>query len=332
MRRKLITILMLLMFTFFLSSCDLFGGDTTTTTTTTTTQVTTVTTTAPATTAPVTTEAETTTAPVTTATETTTAAEIYYTVVFYDADGTSVLDTQQVLEGNAAVAPTSPSKPADAQYTYAFTGWDIGFSNITVNTDVAAVYSETLNSYTVTFLDDDGVILDTQTIDYGSGAIAPISPAKADAEMYMYTFTGWNVDFSSIVGELTVRAEYDRMLLTYTVTFNDEDDTLIEEQVVNHGDGAISPPNPFKASDLSNAYQFIGWDVDISDVTSDLTATATYNAVSLNTEFMVNFHDAQGMIIKTESVVIGNAATPPANPPKAADMEFTYTFAEWNDN
>ncbi len=331
MRRKLITMLMLLMFTFFLASCDLFGGNDTTTTTTTTTittttQETTVITTAPVTTAPVTTTTETTT------TETTTAAEIYYTVVFYDSDGTSILDTQQVLEGNAAVAPTSPSKPADAQYTYAFTGWDVGFSNITNDTNVTAIYSETLNSYTVAFLDEDGTILETQTIIYGSGAIAPTSPVKADAEMYTYTFTGWNVDFSNIVGELTVRAEYDRVLLTYTVTFNDEDGILIEEQVVNHGDGAMSPPNPFKVSDGSNAYQFIGWDVDISSITSDLTATATYNAVPLNTEFTVSFYDAEGMFISSESVVIGSAATPPPNPPKAADMQFTYTFAEWNNN
>lgn len=57
-----------------------------------------------------------------------------YTVIFKNYDGT-MLSTQEVIQGNAAIAPEEPSRDG-----YTFTGWDIDFSNVTSDLVVTAQY------------------------------------------------------------------------------------------------------------------------------------------------------------------------------------------------
>lgn len=58
---------------------------------------------------------------------------------------------------------------------------------------------------------------------------------------------------------------------TFTVTFVDWDGTVISEQTVVSGAAATAPADPVR-----EGWTFIGWDVDFSNVTSDLTVTAQY--------------------------------------------------------
>ena len=326
MKRKLISFMTLLLFTILLVGCD-FGGNTTLPTTlppTTTTTEAIETTVAPTTIAP-------TTVPPTTGT-TTTAQNVYFTVEFYDGIG-NLLKTEQVLQGSSATAPVAPEKPADAQYTYTFTGWSASFTNVTSDLDLTPVYSTTLNSYEVTFINEDSTVLKTESVNYGSAATAPTTdPTKADDTMYEYTFIGWNVEFDEITSDLLVRAMYERNLHTYAVTFNDADGTEIEVQNIEYGMDALAPQNPYKPADGSNAYEFTGWDTNFTNVTSDLTVTATYTAVSLTTEYTVNFFTESGMLISTESVLIGQSATAPTSPVKNPDQQYTYTFSEWSNS
>ncbi len=125
-----------------------------------------------------------------------------YTVTFKDWDGT-VLDTQTVEYGKGATAPKTPTREADAQYTYSFARWNTSFSTIRGTTTVTAVYNKTLNKYTVTFKDWDGSVIDEQEVEYGKGATAPQAPARDG-----YTFKEWDADFSNINADTTVNAVY----------------------------------------------------------------------------------------------------------------------------
>ena len=60
-----------------------------------------------------------------------------------------------------------------------------------------------LETFTVTFADWDGTVLNTQTVSKGYAAIAPSDPVRDG-----YTFTGWDVDYSNITSDLTVTAQY----------------------------------------------------------------------------------------------------------------------------
>lgn len=63
-------------------------------------------------------------------------AEQTYTVTFVDHDGT-VIEEQEVAEGEAATAPADPTREG-----YVFVGWDKEFSNVTEDMTVTAVYIE----------------------------------------------------------------------------------------------------------------------------------------------------------------------------------------------
>ncbi len=65
--------------------------------------------------------------------------------------------------------------------------------------------------------------------------------------------------------------EPDPSAVYYTVTFVDWDGTVISSQQVKEGSSAIAPANPTRPG-----YIFNGWDTDFTNVTSDLTVTATY--------------------------------------------------------
>ncbi|MCL1809132.1 MAG: InlB B-repeat-containing protein [Clostridiales bacterium] len=123
--------------------------------------------------------------------------------------------------------------------------------------------------YTVTFEDWNGVRIDQQDIIEGSGALAPKTPEREG-----YHFVGWDVDFSNITEDLIVTALYE--INTYEVTFEDWDGTVLDTQTIEHGSAAVTPDNPTRFDHF-----FIGWDVDFSNITCDLTVTAQYVGWSL---------------------------------------------------
>ncbi|MBQ8751849.1 MAG: InlB B-repeat-containing protein, partial [Clostridia bacterium] len=58
-------------------------------------------------------------------------------------------------------------------------------------------------AYTVTFVDANGEEIESQTIHFGRGAVAPVTPV-VDGK----TFIGWDTDYSFVTGDITVKALY----------------------------------------------------------------------------------------------------------------------------
>ena len=73
-------------------------------------------------------------------------------------------------------------------------------------------FNVAVKKYNVKFVDYDGTVIDTQTIEEGQGAIAPKSPQRISTDKYSYEFAGWNVDFSNITSDLIVKATYDEIV------------------------------------------------------------------------------------------------------------------------
>ena len=236
-----------------------------------------------------------------------------YTVNFDLGAGTLVSGSlsQAINHGSGAVAPTLT--PATG---YSFSSWDVSFSNITSDLTVTAQYA--INTYTVTFDLGVGSLVSgslIQTIDYGSGAVAPVlMPATG------YSFSSWDVAFSNITSDLTVRAQYE--LNTYTVTFDLGAGTLVSgslSQVINHGSGAVAP-----TLTPATGYSFSAWDVAFSNITSDLTVTAQYD---INT-YTVTFDLGAGALVSgslSQTIDYGSAAVAPTLTPVTG-----YSFSAWD--
>lgn len=129
-----------------------------------------------------------------------------YTVSFVDYDGVT-LKTQKVKAGESASAPSDPSRSG-----YIFRGWNNSYRNIKKDTTCTAVYEKTDASsgagnegiFLVTFKDYNGVVLDSQSVNYGKAANAPENPVRAG-----YIFKGWDKAFSYVTSDITVTAVYE---------------------------------------------------------------------------------------------------------------------------
>lgn len=87
-----------------------------------------------------------------------------------------------------------------------------------------------------------------------------------------------SIEISSSVDESTTSSEEETY---YHVTFVNYDDSLLYEVDVLEGSAATySGVDPVKEEDDEFTYEFIGWDIDLSSITSDTTAKAQYNPVA----------------------------------------------------
>ena len=141
-----------------------------------------------------------------------------YTVTFVDYNG-DVIGTDGVLYGNAAVAPEVPAREG-----YTFTGWDTSFDPVTSNLTVTAQYS--INTYTVTFADFDGTVLDTQTVDWNTAAAAPAQPSREG-----FMFTGWDTAFDAVNADITITAQYEEIIVAGDEEIPDTGGTIQDEPV-----------------------------------------------------------------------------------------------------
>lgn len=129
-----------------------------------------------------------------------------YLVIFRDADGT-ILQSTTYHYGDTVQEPDAPTKESDAYGTYTFAGWDKEVVVCTGDAIYTATYSLEPANYTVIFKNWDGAVLDTQTVTCFEDVSAPTAQRDPDAQ-YHYTFVAWDKDFSEVMADLTVTAQY----------------------------------------------------------------------------------------------------------------------------
>ena len=170
-----------------------------------------------------------------------------------------------------------------------------------------------LEEYTVRFVDFDGRLLGEEKVLAGLSATAPADPVRAD-----YVFAGWDKDFSGITADTTVTATYTAKA-TYTVTFKDYNGTVLKTETVVAGKDATPPAEPTRAD-----YNFVGWDGDYTNVTENVTITATYAEKGM---CVVTFLDYNGLTLGTATVKEGGSVTAPVTPTRDG-----YAFSGWSSS
>lgn len=174
-----------------------------------------------------------------------------------------------------------------------------------------------LPKYKVVFKDKDGNVLSETEVEEGASATAPEAPVVDG-----YEFKGWDKEFSNVTSDVTINPIYEKLIVKYTVNFYDHENKLIESQLVEEGTSATAP----KAPEVPGL-DFVGWDKDLTNVTTDLEVKAIYEPVKPN--WFVIFKGFNNEELKQEMVKEGESATAPDAPVvegyefKGWDKEFT---------
>ncbi|MBO6307224.1 MAG: hypothetical protein J6M55_06935, partial [Paludibacteraceae bacterium] len=259
-------------------------------------------------------------------TATFTATKNSYTITWKNEDGSVI--ASETLEYGATPAHADIIKENTPEYTYTFAGWTPTIAEVTGDATYTASFTATKNKYLVTFKDEDGTTLKSEELEYGVTPVAPEDPTKASTVEYTYAFNGWDKEIASVTEAAIYTATYAATKNSYTITFNDEDGSVISSANVEYGAMPVEPTAPTKPTDSENTYTFAGWTPTIVAVTGDATYTATFTATK--NKYLITFKDEDGTILKSEELEYGVMPTAPSNPTKANTAEWSYTFNGWN--
>ena len=265
-------------------------------------------------------------------TATFTATKNKYLVTFKDENGTT-LKSEELEYGVTPVAPEDPTKGNTAKYSYTFSGWDKEVVSVTEAATYTATYNATKNIYTITFADEDGMVLQSSEVEYGAMPTAPSDPTKANTAEWSYTFTGWTPQVETVTGDAEYTATFTATKNTYTITWLNEDGSQISQIVTNYGEMPTSPADPTKAATAEYTYTFAGWTPAVATVTGDATYTATFTATERveNKTFTITFYYEDGVTV-LDQVTVKYGETPSTSliPSKYSEEHYYYSFAGWS--
>ena len=254
-----------------------------------------------------------------------------YKVTFVNEDGT-LLKEYTVMHGDTPLYDgATPEKDATAEFTYTFVNWDKTIVPATDNIQYTAVYTSTVNEYTVTFVNEDGTVLQTQVLPYGETPVySGETPEKAKTVQFTYHFDGWNKEIATVTGDAEYLAVYTSTVNEYTVTFVNEDGTVLQTQVLPYGETPVySGETPEKTATAEFTYYFDSWDKEIAVVTGDAEYKAVFTS-EIN-KYDVAFKNFDGTVLQSEKLNYGQMPEyKGAVPVKARTPEFTYTFKGWD--
>lgn len=187
------------------------------------------------------------------------------TVTFLDWDGTKL--SEKTLKYKDKVTPPADPKRQHEQpnqYTYTFAGWDKEVVSCAGNAVYTATYQESYISYEVTFQNWNGEIIASGIYHWGDVIPVPEAPQRNADKIYTYTFAGWEPAVVPCAGTAVYKAAFIPEYINYTVRFQYEDGTVIEEKTYHYGEQIVCPPDPEAPESLGNRYAFSGWDQEIN--------------------------------------------------------------------
>lgn len=150
-----------------------------------------------------------------------------YTVIFKNYNG----DTLQLSKYDYGATPEykgeTPVKPADAQYTYTFTGWDKTISEVTGDVVYTAQFTNSTNTYTLAVEGENGVVTGSGTYQYGAQVQITATPNDC------YEFVKWSDGDTNatrtvtVTGDITYTAIFQKIVYKLTINLNDAEHATV---------------------------------------------------------------------------------------------------------
>lgn len=132
-----------------------------------------------------------------------------YTISFVNYDGTVLQSGEFNYNETPVYSGMLPEKPADAQYTYTFAGWDKDIEAVTGEATYTATFTPTLRNYTISFVNYNGDVLQSDVLGYGETPVYTGEiPTRETDDSYIYEFDKWDKDIETVKGDKTYTASF----------------------------------------------------------------------------------------------------------------------------
>lgn len=227
----------------------------------------------------------------------------------------------------------SPPIPADGK---AFAGW-FNSDGKEVNLTTIFLKDQTVTAkfldwedvvYSIRFLDENGKVLDLQSVHSSEVPVYGGSvPTKKATVAYTYSFAGWSPKITAATWHTDYRVLFDSTLNQYKVTYVDFDGKELFSSMFNYGAKPTYSTIPKKTNTVAYLYSFAGWSPTVENVSGEAVYKATYDSVlqkytiefKANGKSLLSKNCDYGSIPKYDGVV----------PMKTATKEYSYSFVGW---
>ena len=293
-----------------------------------------------------------------------------YNITWKNGNEILEVDENQPYGTVTSYGGATPTKAADADYAYTFSGWHNSLTNapkannetVTGEITYTAQYNTTPR-YAITFNNYDGTQLDRIIYTQGeTPAYVGVPTRKRDDNGY-FKFIGWknsngadyaaNVTLPTVTKKETYTAQYEYVTDLFTITLkNVHGNGGSDEWSGKFGDGSIPfydpdgddmPDNPEMTGNAQYSYPFDGWSLtsggaklnSLPEVTEDATYWALFTqTVNKYTVSIAANNDAWGSVSEASvpEVPYGTAITTSGNTLTVNETTITATPAANDDN
>lgn len=140
-----------------------------------------------------------------------------YMCVRFKVDGL-IMHSEFILKNTVGVEDPvitqglTPIKESTIEFDYTYSNWDQNLPELLIEDymDVNAVFTESVRSYQIRFLNNDNTVIETQTVEYGTFPIFENdTPTKKQVEFPQdYKFLGWTPELKVVEGDADYVANF----------------------------------------------------------------------------------------------------------------------------
>ena len=242
-----------------------------------------------------------------------------YTVT-YRVDGSRIAsETHQIGETVSVRAPY-------VKDGYNVTPWTTSDATVSSGKFVMPAKNVVFNAYTqqtsftITWKNWDGSVLETDTVAYGSvPTYSGASPTRAATAEYSYRFAGWTPDVLVATEDATYAATFDAIKRTYSVRYLPGEHGTFQAQTYSVEYGKATPAFVGVPS-CEAGYEFAGWSPSVK---ATVTGNIAYVAIWASKEYAVTYA-LDGAAVFTENHLPGETVSV-----RPAYQKAGYSVSDW---
>ena len=190
--------------------------------------------------------------------------------------------------------------------------------------------------YSASFYNYDGTLLLTEKFKENDIIVyhGEVPEKPGNDKVKEYKFIGWDKELTYIKENISFTAIFEEVLNEYIVEFyNEYGGELLFTDIVSYGETAVyeGPEVTIELAPGVKKYEFIGWDSDLNNITSDLRVHALFEITEWET-FNIIFKNYDGSIILCDTVKYGDKYNYNGEIPIKPGDEVVekYKFIGWN--